>query len=200
MAQEAGRITIKTIIEQITGDRETTKGWPISMRQEYINALSNIIKRLFSWVEQSPDFPEVGMESLPQLFAPGELLGEEIKKRGWILGPQESVLAFGLIFLGCAGQKSHKTKKPDPYGTFFLLAVTEHLREKSKKPQHLMAARLLKNIRGQSLASGYQERSNAKSRVAKFKKSSDFADWKSRLRTMKKYYRLSLGHRTSRAL
>jgi hypothetical protein len=195
MAQKAGRMIMKKIIEWNTGDRETTEGWPIALRREYINALSNLIKRPFSWVEQSPDFP---VESQPQPLPLGGLLREEIKKRRWSLDPEESLLVLAAIFMDYAGRKIRKTKNPDSCGTFFLLAVTEHLRERSGKPKYLLAARLLKKIRGQSLKSHHQESTTAKSRVTQFQNSSDFADWESCLRTVKKCCLLSSGHRTSR--
>lgn len=58
--------------------------------------------------------------------------------------------------------------RQDWRGSFFLLAVTEHL-HKRRRCYFLLAARLLKAIRGQNFAPGYQDRTNAKARAANLK-------------------------------
>lgn len=92
---------------------------------------------------------------------------------------------FKKIFMECdEGPKGGR--KSDRRGSFFLLAVSEHLREKRGKPQYRMAARLLKTIRGQHFASGYQDRTNAKTKVHKLKKT--YPDWESYLKIVKRQF------------
>jgi len=74
----------------------------------------------------------------------------------------------------------------DLRGSFFLLAVTEHLREKAIKERYLLAARLLKKIRGQDPDSWTEERKRATARVADFKKS--HANWNSHLRAFREQF------------
>lgn len=88
--------------------------------------------------------------------------------------------------------KYRKGGRQDRRGSFFLLAVTEHLHR--KRGCYLLAARLLKAIRGQQFASAYQDRTNAKARVRNVKNS--HLGWKSHLRGVRKFY---LGLQASRA-
>lgn len=72
----------------------------------------------------------------------------------------------------------------DTWGSFLLLAVSEHLRGVTGKPNYLLAARLLRLLRGQQRSSGQKERAAAMMRVERLKKS--HTNWESDLRKFKK--------------
>lgn len=83
-----------------------------------------------------------------------------------------------------------KTKPPDTWGSFLLLAVTEHLHKKSRSkrpPLYLLAARLLRAARGRPFKSSYQERTNAKALVRKLRKSHS-EKWKSDLKILEREF------------
>lgn len=85
--------------------------------------------------------------------------------------------------------QKEKGRKPDPWGSFFLLAVTQHLREKSKKPHYLTAATLLEILRGLSTGARlikqgkYHKRKNADEKIRKLKKA--HRKWASHLKSAK---------------
>jgi len=62
-------------------------------------------------------------------------------------------------------------KKEDIWGSLFLLVVSEHLRESSGRPNYLLAAQLLKLIRGQPRGLDRSERMAATTRVERLKNS-----------------------------
>lgn len=100
----------------------------------------------------------------------------------------------GIFLEYLPSPEAYKTGgRQDRRGSFFLLAVTEHLHR--KRGCYLLVVRLLKAIRGQRFASAYQDRTNAKARVQNLKKIYP-RRWKSHLRAERKFY---LGLRTSRA-
>ncbi|MCH8055538.1 MAG: hypothetical protein IH857_05225 [Deltaproteobacteria bacterium] len=70
-------------------------------------------------------------------------------------------------------------KKEDIWGSLFLLVVSEHLRESNGRPNYLLAAKLLKLIRGQPREKDVPERMAATTRVERLKNSKP--SWKSDL-------------------
>jgi len=70
-------------------------------------------------------------------------------------------------------------KKEDIWGSLFLLVVSEHLRESNGRPNYLLAAKLLKLIRGQPRGLDRSERMAATTRVERLKNSQP--SWKSDL-------------------
>lgn len=78
--------------------------------------------------------------------------------------------------------------KGDPWGSFFLLAVTEHMRENTKHPHFQVAIGLLRKVRSQSGKSAHRETATA--RVQQLKKS--HPNWKYHLTLVKKQFALQL--------
>jgi uncharacterized ParB-like nuclease family protein len=78
-------------------------------------------------------------------------------------------------------------RRPDDIGSFFLLAISEHMRKRRKKPQFLLAANLLRTVRRQQSNWTKSSRMQAMVRVAKFKKSAQ--NWKKHLRMCQESYR-----------
>jgi hypothetical protein len=88
-----------------------------------------------------------------------------------------------------SGDDRKTGRRHDRWGAFLLLAVSEHLRKKSrsKRPTlYLLAAGLLRAARGQPRKSSYQERTNAKALVHKLKKS--HPKWKSDLKILEREF------------
>ncbi len=78
-------------------------------------------------------------------------------------------------------------RKPDHWGSLFLMAVTEHLGRKRGK--FLLAFRLLKKIRGRPLKTAHQDRTSPKSRVYQLKKA--HPEWNSHLKVLREQFNLS---------
>lgn len=76
--------------------------------------------------------------------------------------------------------------QPDPWGSFFLLAITEHLREKCGNPHYLAVFRLLRTLRGQPPGSRHANRLTATNRVSQLKK--DYPKWQYHLQLIKKQF------------
>jgi hypothetical protein len=70
----------------------------------------------------------------------------------------------------------------DPWGTLFLLAVTEHLRRKAKKPHYREAIRLLRKSRGDGTKAPAQDAKTATVRVSNFKIA--VPQWKEQLKLL----------------
>lgn len=91
---------------------------------------------------------------------------------------------------------ARKGRRADPCGSFFLLALTEHLRERSRKPHWLEAQRLLRKLRRSQSKPGILERQTAMVRVAKFKReyskpsSELFPSWKDLLTLLNEQFQL----------
>jgi len=96
--------------------------------------------------------------------------------------PMGSILFLygGTPFLYQTGRRS------DNRGSFFLLAVTEHLRNKSGKPRFLLAVNLLRAVRGQKSIWSKSLRLQAMVRVNKFTTSGH--DWKRHLKLVQESY------------
>jgi hypothetical protein len=77
--------------------------------------------------------------------------------------------------------------KSDLCGSFFLLVITEHFKEKRVKPRYLLAARLLRKIRRQQSAPAQWEAIKAKARVSEFKLRT--RDWQYRLKEFTEKFR-----------
>ena len=77
-------------------------------------------------------------------------------------------------------------KKPDHWGSFFMLALTEYFRKKSDKAHYLEVRRLLNNLRGQRNKSSRADRTSAQTRVSQLKRS--HPDWPSHLQLVTKYF------------
>ena len=77
-------------------------------------------------------------------------------------------------------------KTPDEWGTLILVALTEHLKKKTKtgRPHHSLAIRTLRALRGQQFRSKSTEGENAKSRVSGFKKR--HKDWTNLLKDLER--------------
>ena len=86
----------------------------------------------------------------------------------------------GTPFLYQTGRRS------DDRGSFFLLAVTEHLRKKRGKPHFLLAVNLLRAVRGQKSIWSKSLRLQAMVRVNKLKHSGH--DWKWHLKIVQDSY------------
>lgn len=81
-----------------------------------------------------------------------------------------------LIILKYIYPDSPGRKGADKWGDFFLVALTEHLRESTKKPRYLEAHRLLLKLRREICGAARGDRDKCKQRVFRFKK--DFPRWK----------------------
>ena len=83
-------------------------------------------------------------------------------------------------------QRAHVGRTPDEWGTLILVALTEHLKKKTKtgRPHHSLAIRTLRALRGQQLGSKSTEGENAKSRVSGFKKR--HKDWTNLLKGLER--------------
>jgi hypothetical protein len=93
---------------------------------------------------------------------------------------KEDIGGFLLEAYSSNPQDSRSGGKSDSCGSFFLLLITEHFKEKKIKPRDSLAATLLRNTRRQQSAPASQERINVKVRVHEFKLRTP--DWRSRLR------------------
>lgn len=81
-----------------------------------------------------------------------------------------------------------KGNRSDPWGSFFLLAVTEHLREKKCRPCFRGTFRLLKKIGGRSKRSARREKDSAGVRVQRLKQS--HPNWRYHFALVKKQFHL----------
>jgi hypothetical protein len=81
-------------------------------------------------------------------------------------------------------------RKPDHWGSFFMLSLTEHLcSKKNGKPHYLVVRRLLNNLRGQKNRSSHADRTSSQTRVSQLKQA--HPDWPSHLQmVMKHFYRV----------
>lgn len=104
---------------------------------------------------------------------------QEERKETWSSGMKEVLRAHTLIRYATNQEDFRSGGQSDRCGTFFLLAVTEHFREQRVKPRYKLAARLLRNIRGQRPLPANTEANNAKVRLDRFKKQTP--DWQFRL-------------------
>jgi hypothetical protein len=90
----------------------------------------------------------------------------------------------------------NRSKKPSAaWDTFFLLAVTEHLRSKSGNPHYLEAARLLEKISFRKQRTDNQSKSprriqkNAEQLIAKLKK--NYTNWKDHIKQLNEHFQPS---------
>ena len=104
---------------------------------------------------------------------------QEERKETWSSGMKEVLRAHLLISCATNPEDFRFGGQSDRCGTFFLLAVTEHFREQRVKPRYKLAARLLRNIRGQRSLPANTGAINAKVRLDRFKKQTP--DWQFRL-------------------
>jgi hypothetical protein len=70
----------------------------------------------------------------------------------------------------------------DKWGTLTLVALTEHLRDRTGRPHHSLAIRTLKALRGEQLGTKDRETDDAKSRVSYFKKHNK--DWNNLIKSL----------------
>jgi hypothetical protein len=101
-------------------------------------------------------------------------------KQSFTARQKEDIGGFLLEAYSSNPQDSRSGGKSDSCGSFFLLLITEHFKEKKIKPRDSLAATLLRNTRRQQSAPASQERINVKVRVHEFKLRTP--DWRSRLR------------------
>lgn len=80
-------------------------------------------------------------------------------------------------------------QQPDPWGSFILLALSEHIREATDTPKHSTALALIRLWRGQS-PEIRQSRQNAEARISGLKKANP--SWALDLEWLKKQFHLSL--------
>ena len=91
----------------------------------------------------------------------------------------------GILMEYASGQLLYTTgQRSDDVGSFFLLAISEHLREKRRQPKYALAAKLLQEVRQNSKS---LSRLDAMVRVDKLKKS--HPNWKLHLKALKNSYR-----------
>jgi hypothetical protein len=83
--------------------------------------------------------------------------------------------------------------QPDSWGTFILLAITEHIRQEIRKPEYGIAMRLVRQIR-QSPETKRQTPQGAESRIRQFKQANE--SWAQDLEWLKKQFRHSLRSHT----
>lgn len=116
---------------------------------------------------------------------------------GWRLVEQTPVLKLLVTLLPRINISiARRSRRPDPWGGFFLLALTEHMRERTARPYYLDAQRLLRKLRHSQTKSAIQDRQTATVRVAKFKReysvpgSETFPPWQDLLVLLRKQFRL----------
>ena len=84
------------------------------------------------------------------------------------------------------------TPKPgnqaDPWGSFILLAISEHIRETTGKPEYGEAMTLIRQTRQSSTSSKRRSTQNADSRIRRFKQTNP--SWASDLELLKKQFLL----------
>ena len=89
-------------------------------------------------------------------------------------------------------------RRLDPWGSLFLVATTEHLRERTGIPHYLVAYRFLKRVRKLRTESAQKDRRTATVRVAQFKKrfsrsnSETVFPWQNGLKLLKKEFQLKM--------
>lgn len=105
---------------------------------------------------------------------------QEERKEHFSSGMKETLLGLLLISYAANPEDFRSGGNSDRCGSFFLMMVTEHLREKRVRPRYLLAARLLREIRGQRYIPAKPEATKAKVRVDQFKRHTP--DWQFRLR------------------
>ena len=80
--------------------------------------------------------------------------------------------------------------QPDSWGSFILLAITEHIRQEIGKPEYGTAMTLVRQIRQTSPETKRQTPQSAESRIRQFKQTNE--SWEQDLEYLKKQFRLSL--------
>jgi hypothetical protein len=79
--------------------------------------------------------------------------------------------------------------QPDSWGSFILLAITEHIRQEIGKPEHAMAMTLVRRIRQASPETKRQTTQSAESRIRQFKQANE--SWAQDIEWLKKQFRHS---------
>jgi hypothetical protein len=99
----------------------------------------------------------------------------------------EKRFSLGVLLKYALVAQAHKTgRKPDVWGSLLLLSLTEHFREKAKKPLYPVAGELLRIFRNDPAASRFQQGTTAKVRVANFKRLNP--DWKNAVEPLRNLY------------
>lgn len=93
----------------------------------------------------------------------------------------------GILFEYSSWPLLYETgRRSDDLGSFFLLAVSEHLRDRTGRPHFLLAGNVLGAVRGKREARNKTSRLQAMVRVDKLKKSGH--DWKRHLSILRESY------------
>lgn len=93
----------------------------------------------------------------------------------------------GILFEYSSWPLLYETgRRSDDLGSFFLLAVSEHLRERTGKPHFLLAGNVLRAVRGKREDGNKTSRLQAMVRVDKLKKSGH--DWKRHVNILRESY------------
>lgn len=154
--------------------------WPDFFRREYGN---KALARWDEW-ERSREYSARQTEAALDKFI------RHIENQERRLLSLEKIGRRSQVLKAILTQKNDKIKKGrkgDPAGTFFLFALSEHLREKSPRPHYLLCDQTLRKLRGNKLTSPIAEGRTAKVRVHQFKKNNPGC--KKILKELKKEYK-----------
>ena len=179
----------ESLVKEILDEQIKEKRWKDSKREKWaLSGLNNYIRDAVNLTIEA-----IEEKSLPGTEEGKKRIQEEVVHRIKLddhlflsrLAPARDVSfseirsrlgTDNLIILKYIFPDSPGRKGADKWGDFFLVALTEHLRESTKKPRNLEAHRLLLKLRREICGSARRDREKCKQRVSRFKK--DYPHWK----------------------